>query len=66
MDFAKIICDLQAAGLSEREISRQVQVSQSSIRNMRDKGGQPKWAAGDRLITLHEITLRNMRRRWAS
>ena len=55
MDFDKLIREIQAHGLSERTIGREIGISQSSIRNMRDNGGQPKWQTGQALIELHSL-----------
>jgi len=63
MRFDNIIRDLQAAGLSERAIGAGAGVSQSSIRNMRDHGGRPKWETGQALIALHTITVGQKSRR---
>jgi len=55
MDFKKIIEELQATGLSERQLARLAETSQSSIRNTRDKGGEPRWSTGQAIIELHRV-----------
>ncbi len=66
MNFAKLIIELKEAGMGEREIARQVDISQSSIRHMQYHGGQPRWNTGEALIKLHTETIAAMAKRWGT
>jgi len=63
MQWDKLVKELQATGLSERTIGSRIGVSQSSIRNMRDRGGSPKWATGEALIALHNVLVGHKNRK---
>ena len=53
-DFRKIIIDLNAAGLSDREIARRTGVTQPAISRMRNKRGvDPRYSLGHALCELH-------------
>ena len=56
MDFPKIVKDLQAAGMRQREISEQTGISQPNICQIGSgKFKKIFWENGDALIRLHRI-----------
>lgn len=59
MNFRKLLTELNVAGLSDREVARQVNVSQQAISYLRKKrGGDPRYSLGVKIIELHERVMR--------
>jgi len=61
-DFNQIVCDLNDAGLSDREISRQVRCTQPTISRMKGElPVEPKYFLGVALVRLHRKMMRRQR-----
>lgn len=65
MNFKNLILELKETGLGERQIARLVGTSQSSIRHMQYRGGQPLYNTGAALVELRKTRLKEMSDRWS-
>lgn len=58
-DFNQIVTDLNSAGLTDREIARQVRCTQPTISRMKGElTVDPRYALGDALVRLHRKIMR--------
>lgn len=59
MDFKKIITDLQQRGYTLERIGLDIGVTAPAVRALlNNRGQQPRWVTGDKLITMHKKAMR--------
>lgn len=58
-DFIDIINKLKSKGLTNERIARLTGTSASSIDRIRNRGSEPRYSVGEKLIELSKNTLKN-------
>lgn len=59
VDWFRVIVQLQRAGLSQRQIAKEIEVSPRTIRNYQQAICEPSYSKGAALLEIHKSVIRS-------